>query len=190
MNSLLTQLYMNPEFRRFILEANLTDGNGSQKLLAETQRLFAYMQDGYDRAVNARDFVASMRTIDNQLIDVTVQMDVDEFYNLLFDQWEGQMLSSEAKHLFRSFYGGQTVNQIKSKECDHVSERLESFFAIPCVVKGKSTLHESLKSFVEGDVMEGGKLHEWSMRGSCLTFSDNKYKCESCGGKFVDAVKR
>jgi len=83
-------------------------------------------------------------------------MDADEFYNLLFDQWEGQMLSQETKQLFRSFYGGHTVNQIKSKECEHVSERVEGFFVIQCDVQGKATLQESLQSFVEGDVMEGG----------------------------------
>ncbi|KAL6702486.1 hypothetical protein ACN47E_001611 [Coniothyrium glycines] len=174
MNSLLTQLFMNVEFRQFILSLEIQEARGAQKLLSETQRLFANMQNSYRRATDPRDFAACVKSLDQTQIDVGVQMDVDEFYNLLFDQWEAQLVKDEHKERFRSFYGGKTLNQIKSKECDHVSERTEPFFAIQCDVMGKVNLQESLQAFVRGDVMEG----------------DNKYKCESCGGKFVDAVKR
>jgi ubiquitin carboxyl-terminal hydrolase 34 len=157
MNSLISQLFMNVEFREFILSRNVADPNGSQKLLAELQRLFATMQDSYVKYASTERFARAIRTPDNAGIDVTIQMDVDEFFNLLFDQCEEQVLSSEAKQLFRSFYGGQTVNQIKSKECEHVSEREETYFSIQCDVQGKSNLQESLQAFIEGDVMEGGK---------------------------------
>jgi ubiquitin carboxyl-terminal hydrolase 34 len=174
MNSLLTQLFMNVNFRKFMLGLDVADPNASQRLLSETQKLFAILQNTFRKSADPRDFAACAKGLDGQSIDINIQMDADEFYNLLFDQWEGQMLSPEIKQQFRSFYGGQTVNQIKSKECDHVSERVESFFVVQCDVQGKTGLQESLQAFVEGDVMEG----------------DNKYKCESCGGKFVNAIKR
>lgn len=174
MNSLMTQLFMNEEFRRFMLSIELKDPANSQRLLFETQKLFAHMQNSYRRAADPRDFAACVKSLDKTPIDITVQMDADEFYNLLFDQWEAQLFKQEHKQKFRSFYGGQTLNQIKSKECRHVSERTEPFFAVQCDVQGKANLHESLQAYVQGDVMEG----------------DNKYKCESCDGKFVDAVKR
>lgn len=174
MNSLLTQLFMNVNFRKFILELNVTDPHGQQFLLHQTQKLFAEMQNSYRKSADPRGFALCVRAPEGTPIDINIQMDADEFYNLLFDQWEGQMLASGIKEQFRSFYGGHTINQIKSKECEHVSERVESFFVVQCDVQGKQNLIESLQSFVEGDVMEG----------------DNKYKCESCGGKLVDAVKR
>lgn len=174
MNSLMTQLFMNRDFRQFILGVEVKEPTGSQRLLAETQRLFAQMQNSFRRSTDPRDFAACVKSLDKTPIDITVQMDADEFYNLLFDQWEAQLFQPEHKQKFRSFYGGQTLNQIKSKECEHVSERAEPFFAVQCDVQGKSNLHESLQAYVQGDVMEG----------------DNKYKCESCNGKFVDAVKR
>ena len=174
MNSLLTQLFMNLSFRRFILSLEVQEANGSQKLLHETQRLFTQMQQSFRRSTDPRAFAACVKNLEQEPIDISVQMDVDEFFNLLFDQWEAQLVKEEHKQQFRSFYGGQTLNQIKSKECDHVSERTEPFFAVQCDVMGKASLQESLQAFVHGDVMEG----------------DNKYKCESCGGKFVDAVKR
>ncbi|KAF1812493.1 hypothetical protein P152DRAFT_473658 [Eremomyces bilateralis CBS 781.70] len=174
MNSLLTQLFMNLQFRRFVLSLPISQTNGSQNLLEETQKLFLKMQNSYIKAADAGELARCIRTYDDAQIDIAIQMDVEEFFNLLFDQWEGQMVSADDKQQFRSFFGGQTVNQIKSKECEHISERSESFIAIQCDVKGKANLFESLQAYVEGDVMEG----------------ENKYKCESCGGKFVDAVKR
>ncbi|EHL01413.1 putative ubiquitin carboxyl-terminal hydrolase FAF [Glarea lozoyensis 74030] len=73
-------------------------------------------------------------------------------------RWEGQILSPEAKKAFRAFYGGQLVQQVKSKECPHISERLEQFSAIQCDIKGKTCLQESLQAYVDGEVMEGGEL--------------------------------
>ncbi|KAF1847395.1 uncharacterized protein K460DRAFT_57668 [Cucurbitaria berberidis CBS 394.84] len=174
MNSLLTQLFMNLNFRKFMLSLEVQEASGAQKLLFETQRLFTQMQHSFRRSTDPRSFAACVRNLEQAPIDISIQMDADEFYNLLFDQWEAQLVKEEHKQQFRSFYGGQTLNQIKSKECEHVSERAEPFFAVQCDVQGKANLHESLQAFVRGDVMEG----------------DNKYKCESCGGKFVDAVKR
>ncbi|KAI9853016.1 MAG: hypothetical protein M1838_002795 [Thelocarpon superellum] len=173
LNSLFTQLFMNVNFRGFMLDANVADAEGSQKLLAETQKLFAHMQNSWQVSVEPKDLAASIRTYDDDNIDVTVQMDVDEFYNLLFDRWEGQILSDEAKKTFRAFYGGQLVQQVKSKECTHISEREEPFSAIQCDIKGKATLQDSLQAYVEGDIMQG----------------DNKYSCTACG-RHVDAVKR
>lgn len=173
LNSLMTQLFMNIEFRDFILNLKLAAPDSSQKLLSETQRLFAWMQDTWTKSVDPQDFVESIRTYDNDLIDISIQMDVDEFYNLLFDRWEAQVVDPENKRKFRSFFGGQLVQQIKSKECPHISERLEPFSAIQCDIKGKASLEESLQAYVEGEIMQG----------------DNKYSCTACG-RHVDAVKR
>jgi ubiquitin carboxyl-terminal hydrolase 34 len=156
LNSLFTQLYMNIPFRDFMLGANVADGS-SQKLLSETQNIFSYMQNSLKRYVDPANLASSIRTYEETPIDVTVQMDVDEFYNLLFDRWESQILAEEAKKKFRLFYGGELVQQVKSKECPHISERLESFSAIQCDIKGKSCLQESLQAYVDGEVMEGGK---------------------------------
>ena len=156
MNSLLTQLFMNINFRHFMLATDVADRNHTQRLLAETKDLFAFMQETMLKAVDTQGVADSLINYENTLIDVTVQMDVDEFYNLLFDRWESQILSDAGKQAFRAFYGGQIVQQIKSKECPHISERLEPFSAIQCDIQGKSGLTESLSAYVGGEVMEGG----------------------------------
>lgn len=173
LNSLFTQLFMNIPFREFMLNATVADPGGSQKLLAETQNLFSYMQNSLRRFVDPSNLAGSIRTYDEAGIDVTVQMDVDEFYNLLFDRWEGQILATDSKMRFRSFFGGQLVQQVKSKECPHISERLEDFSAIQCEIKGKTSLQESLQAYVDGEILAG----------------ENKYNCSTCN-RHVDAVKR
>lgn len=170
LNSLFTQLFMNVSFRKFMLSAQAQD---SRSLLFQTQKLFAFMQDTLRRYVDPEDCVASIKTYEDSQIDIHNQMDVDEFYNLLFDRWESQLSTAEAKREFRAFYGGQLVQQVRSKECEHISERLEPFSAIQCDIKGKTCLQESLQAYVDGEIMEG----------------DNKYKCSTCD-RHVDAVKR
>jgi ubiquitin carboxyl-terminal hydrolase 34 len=164
---------MNTAFRKFMLGARIRDADNSQCLLFQTQNMFSHLQDSVRRFVDPTDCVAAIRTYEDAQIDIHNQMDVDEFYNLLFDRWEAQLLTSEAKSTFRSFFGGQLVQQVTSRECDHVSERLEPFSAIQCDIKGKISLQESLQAYVDGEIMEG----------------DNKYKCSTCD-RHVDAVKR
>lgn len=173
LNSLITQLFMNVPFRSFILNMTVDDPEDSQNLLHAIKSLFAKMQNGLVKTADTRELAQAIKDYENNEIDVTVQMDVDEFFNLLFDRIEGQLESVEQKNMFRSFYGGKLVQQVKSKECPHISEREEPFSAIQCDIKGKTGLQESLKAYVEGEIMEG----------------DNKYSCTSCS-KHVDAVKR
>ncbi|KAK6501624.1 hypothetical protein TWF481_009459 [Arthrobotrys musiformis] len=171
LNSLLTQLFMNLPFRQFILNVN---SNGDDFTpLGTLKTIFANLQDSWQRAFEPKEFVATIRDYEGELIDVGIQMDVEEFYNLLCDRVESQIVSPDSKKDFRGFFGGTFVQQVKSMECEHVSEREESFSAIQCDIKGKKNLQESLRAFVEGETLNG----------------DNKYSCTNCN-KHVDAVKR
>jgi ubiquitin carboxyl-terminal hydrolase 34 len=130
MNSLVTQLFMNPVFRAFILSCAPLTKSTQSPLLYETQRLFATMQNSYRGWASAESFTQKIVTLTEEIIDVREQMDVDEFMNTLFHRWEEQMPSAELKGRLRSVYTGKTVQQIKSKECEHVSEREDTCLAI------------------------------------------------------------
>jgi ubiquitin carboxyl-terminal hydrolase 34 len=156
LNSLFSQLFMNLRFRDFIFAMDSGTDSSRQPLVHELSKLFASMQNRWDKYVDTTDVVACIETYDNEQIDVSIQMDVDEFFNLLFDRLEGQISNPGNRNTFRSLYGGQLVQQIKSRECDHISERLEPFSAIQCEIKGKLTLEDSLQAYVEGEVMQGG----------------------------------
>lgn len=156
-NSLMTQLFMNIEFRGFMLSIDLLDPT-HQQLISETRKLFAALQGSLRRFVDPQSCVAQISTYEETPIDIHNQMDVDEFYNLLFDRWEAQLPSEIDKKRLRSIFGGELVQQVKSKECDHISERFEDFSAIQCDIKGKATLEESLQAYVDGEIMQGGRF--------------------------------
>lgn len=156
LNSLITQLFMNTEFRDFMLAFPINDDD-KQNLIFALKLLFAQMQAGTQKAGDTSALASSIRDHENNEIDVSVQMDVDEFFNLLFDRIEGQITDSERKNAFKAIYGGQLVQQVKSKECPHVSEREEPFSAIQCEIKGRHNLVESMQAYIEGEIMEGGK---------------------------------
>lgn len=158
LNSLCTQLFMNIDFRQFILDAEISGPDRLQSLLHHTRNLFGQLQSSHRRFIDPEPFVVSIKTYDDELINIHNQMDVEEFFNLLNDRWEGQLRSPEAVQAFRSIYGGQLVTQTKSKECEHLSEVMEPFSAIQCDIKGKKDLFESLEAYVDGEHMEGGTM--------------------------------
>lgn len=171
LNSLFAQLFMNVQFRGIFLNSPSLDLS-KQNLVSELAKVFAFMQNSYEKSVDPSGAVEAITTYEGEQIDVSVQMDVDEFFNLLFDRLEGQ-IDGPAREVFKSIYGGQLVQQVKSKECEHISERLEPFSAVQVEIKGKARLEDSLRAYVEGEVLQG----------------ENKYSCTSCG-RHVDAVKR
>lgn len=145
---------MNVDFREFILQAEVR-ASAQESLLLEVQKVFAHLQESVRRCIEPSMLVNSIKSYEGGPIDIHNQMDADEFFNMLFEQWEGQFTSTNERNKFKSFYGGQLVQQIKSKECEHVSEVTEAFSAIQCDIKGKRSLVESLKDYVGGELLEG-----------------------------------
>ncbi|KAI7819439.1 hypothetical protein BC939DRAFT_460245, partial [Gamsiella multidivaricata] len=174
-NSIIQQFFMNKEFRHGILDAPVSEDDPGRHdtLLYQLQVLFGHLQQSIKRAYNAHGFCYAYKDWDGNPMNVAVQMDVDEFFNILFDRLENSVKSTPQELLFKQQYGGKLVQQIKSKDCEHISEREDSFFSIQCEVKNKKTLEESLQLYVQGEILDG----------------DNKYKCSSCD-KHVDAIKR
>jgi ubiquitin carboxyl-terminal hydrolase 34 len=150
---------MNLDFRNFIFRIPLDDPTGSQRLLYQLQYLFARLQLGNDKAAYPIDFASSIIDFEGHPINIHIQMDVDEFFNLLFDRIEGQFKSVHQQDAFKQLYNGVLCHTIKSRECSHVSSREENFATIQCDVRGKGTLEASLASYVKGENMEGGTIY-------------------------------
>jgi len=194
LNSLVQQLFMVPEFRAAVLALNIPrpggdgdaaegagdaggepgtrDAAGGTDVLYHLQMMFGYLQESEKRWCDTRDFCAAFRDFENLPISPSVQMDVDEFLNMLFDQLETGLLATPQPKLLQSLFGGAVVNQIIGKDGSRLSERVEPFYVLSIEVKGKASVLEGLAQFVEGETLEG----------------DNKYKCED--GAYVEATKR
>jgi ubiquitin carboxyl-terminal hydrolase 34 len=147
---------MNIDFRDFVFNVDVNEPQGSQTLIHQLQYLFSRLLLGIEKAAHPQELAHSIIDFEGTPINIHIQMDVDEFFNLLFDRIEGQLNGPEERRRFRKLYGGVLCHTIKSRECSHVSARDEDFAAIQCDVRGKNTLEESLASYVKGEVMDGG----------------------------------
>eukprot|EP01122_Echinamoeba_exundans_P011309 TRINITY_DN4451_c0_g2_i1.p1 TRINITY_DN4451_c0_g2~~TRINITY_DN4451_c0_g2_i1.p1 ORF type:complete len:2854 (+),score=629.03 TRINITY_DN4451_c0_g2_i1:307-8868(+) len=177
MNSLTQQFYMIPQFRASLLQAQEVKPENPEdpqdSLLVQMQAIMANLQESERRFYDTIPFCKVYKPQGNQPMNPGVQMDVDEFFLNLFDKLEKCTKGGPQEKILNDFFGGQFAQQIVSRECDHVSERIEDFFTLSVEVKGKRKLEESLDLFVKGDLLDG----------------DNKYFCDKCN-KRVDALKR
>jgi ubiquitin carboxyl-terminal hydrolase 34 len=87
MNSLIQQLFMIPEFRYGILSAPDRSQDKEESLLYQLQAIFVYLQESEKKFYDPKPFCKSYKP-DGQPVNPSVQMDVDEFFNMLFDKLE------------------------------------------------------------------------------------------------------
>jgi ubiquitin C-terminal hydrolase len=168
-NSLLQQLFMNVQFRKFIFDTPVLDSK-KQTVLAELQLAFASMQDSHDIFYQPDDLVKALN------VDSSVQDDAHIFFMTLIGQLEESMPDDEAKDALKSFFRGINKSQTIGS-CKHVSESTDEYFNLSLVVKDKASLEESLEEYTKGATLEGS----------------DKFRCTTCGtgeGVSVDAVQR
>lgn len=176
MNSLLQQLFMTQGFRKDVLKLK-EEGKSKEELkesvLHQVQVIFAGLQESNQRAYDTIGLCKAFKDFEGNPVNPGLQMDADEFCNMLFDKLETAMKDAGEENFVKKHFGGELCNQVISKDCGHISETVEPFYSISVAVKGKSTLDTSLELYVEGDMLEG----------------DNKYHCSTCDSKVV-ALKR
>eukprot|EP01087_Luapelamoeba_hula_P004813 TRINITY_DN1477_c2_g1_i2.p1 TRINITY_DN1477_c2_g1~~TRINITY_DN1477_c2_g1_i2.p1 ORF type:complete len:2138 (-),score=282.67 TRINITY_DN1477_c2_g1_i2:109-6522(-) len=173
MNSLMQQFYMIPGFRWSLLQAPDAAADKKDSTLYQLQSMMAGLQESVKRYVETRPFCASYKGYDGEPINVGQQQDADEFMNMLLEKLETLLKGTPQEKMLAQTLGGTLSNQFISRDCPHVSEREESFFALSLDIKNKKNITESLELYVQGDVLEG----------------ENKYACSQCNDK-VDALKR
>ncbi|KAF4553359.1 Ubiquitin carboxyl-terminal hydrolase-like protein 5 [Elsinoe fawcettii] len=170
LNSLLQQLFMNYDFRTFVLNIPITDVD-KQPVLKEIQKTFNFLEKSC-RTAYRPDGLAKVLDI-----DVTNQEDAQLFFSNLMARMEEEMPDDHAKTMFKSFYFGKERTQTKGT-CNHVSDRLDDFLSISLNVKGKGNIVESLKDYVLGEKLE----------------DSNKFRCSQCEDlkqeSLVDAFRR
>ena len=176
MNSLMQQLFMIPEFRYGILVQPTDDKSEKdreQNLMYQLQCIFGYLQESQQKFFDAQGFCAAYKDYDGNPMHHAVQMDVNEFFNVLFDKLEALIRGTRHEKMLDYTFGGKIINQLICVDCPHRSERLENYYILSLEVKNKRSVKESLELYVEGEMLEG----------------DNKYYCQKCKKK-VAALKR
>ena len=62
-------------------------------------------------------FCKSYKNFDGQPIDVSEQMDANEFLNFLFDKMENVLKPTPAAEVLKENFGGSLINLIVCQEC-------------------------------------------------------------------------
>jgi ubiquitin C-terminal hydrolase len=172
MNSLIQQFYNISSIRESILVAKEQENNrpsiSINSSLYQLKAIFASLKALESKAYNPKDFFLNF---DNQLLNVTEQMDVDEFFNMLIDKLEPQIKDSCYNNPFYYEFRGSISNDIICKDCPHKSEREEGFNCI--ILSVKNSIKDSLNFYIQEEILEG----------------DNAYICEKCDKK-VNALRR
>lgn len=141
MNSLLQQFYMLPSLRYGILNIKQDDIK-KDSLLHQLQNIFSFLQESEKLAYEPFGFCNSYKDADGKPINVHLQQDVDEFFNLLCQRLEAQLKGTPHSTLLSSIFGGKISNEIRSVEKVH----FQRFFVcisdtntriIPTLVKQK-----------------------------------------------------
>lgn len=89
MNSILQLFYKNSSFVSTLLSETSSDA-----LIEALQILFANLELSIRKSYAPAPLCAAFTTWDGSVVDVNVQMDVDEFFNILFDKIESGLKSS------------------------------------------------------------------------------------------------
>lgn len=183
MNSLLQQFFHIPAFRHGILYGLRKDDLTSEGceesvseiklMLAEFQELFGNLLLSSKRFYDTAKLVASIKGYDGRSVRPGEQQDVDEFFNLFSDRLETALKGSAQNRILQNVFGGQLSHLITCQQCGFCSERVEDCLSISLDVKGKKNTKESLKSYIQGDLLDGS----------------NQYFCSKCDAK-RDSVKR
>ena len=77
----------------------------NRALLSQLQVMFSFLHESEKRFYDTRDLCNAWRDYDARPINPSIQMDVDEFYNMLFEQLEGALRDTPGRKLLQSLLG-------------------------------------------------------------------------------------
>ena len=176
MNSIMQNLYMIPAFRKLIIEVEdrkVGEEPPEDNVLHQVKCIFSGLMEVEKQYFNPKKFCRAFKDYDGSPIDLYVQKAVDEFFNMFMDRIEGLIKGTPQEKVMTNLFQGVFANEFICKDCPHYSEREEPFMAVILQVKNKNSVLDSLKFYVEGEMLEG----------------DNAYYCETCEKK-VNTLKR
>ena len=159
-NSLIQQLYFIPEFRNSITALNSVGLPGSA--LREFQQVMGALNQKLYGNYQPKAFCEAME------VSPSIQRDVSEFLDQLFEKLKESLSQTDQKGLINSLFEIPLASETICMECNNRYERISPpAYAIHIEIKNKKSILESLKAFVQPEMMQG----------------DNAYYCSNCEKK-------
>lgn len=175
MNSIMQNLFMQPQIRAGILSAAPESDADKQveNALHQVQSMFVNLFHSKLEFYNPEGFCRAFKDFDGQPMSLHEHQDAYEFFNRLVDQIDESLNAVQSPKILQETLGGSFTQQITSKTGELLSETEQEFTSLSLVVKDNNTLVESLSSMIKGDLLEG----------------ENAYHCDKTKSK-IDAIKR
>jgi len=156
MNSVFQQLFMQPEVRKTVLSCvECADVEKKNSVFFQIQAMFGALLGSSLDHYTPQGFWGAFRDYDGSPVNIREHQDAFEFFNRLYDAIDETLKAYHPETTLSKIFGGIFAQQVICRGCRHKSEREEPFAAISVDVKNKKNLIESLKSFVQGDLLEG-----------------------------------
>lgn len=179
-NSMLQQLYMTPAFRYAVLAADdkkeltITEDKEGRKiddnLFHQLQKMFAYLDSSERGYYDPSQFCFSFKDYSGQPLNVSIQQDTQEFFNIFFERIEKSLEDTPFKKVPTGVFGGKTVDLLRCSNCNHLRKNEQVFYNLSLEVKHMKNVKESLDKLTTED-----------------TITD--YHCEHCDQR-CDVTKR
>ena len=166
LNSVIQQLYMIPQFKYSILDADDKAENvkseflDDDNILHQLQRLFTNLSYTSYGEVIPKDFIFSIKDYDGRPISPNQMQDSNEFYINFCDKIEEKLSNTKYKYLIENLFIGKICNINICSSCNNVTYKEENFKAITLDVKDLNTINESLKNYISEESIEDYKCSE------------------------------
>ena len=151
MNSLLQVFFNFIPFRESLLRCKCKEEK--KNVLYQIKKLFyslKYLQINYYAPT---DFPSNF---DDEILNVHLQMDIDEFFGQILDKIENRLKNTKNENLVKFFFQGRQNDILKFQGgCSHHRTNTNNFYSIQLVIKNKKNIYESLDSLIEGELMNG-----------------------------------
>ena len=164
---------MMDDLRQFFVESRVLADSANEQVLFQFKQIMTSLQSAWQRSHNPKAFCSIFKNVDGSAVNISEQMDADEFFNNLMDRMEVELKDSGQAQAINRAFGGKMTQEIISKDCEHRSSTTTDFLTLSIDVKNFSSIQQSLAETVSGEVLEG----------------ENMYSCDNCIKK-VRALKR
>eukprot|EP00475_Leptophrys_vorax_P020686 TRINITY_DN28363_c0_g1_i1.p1 TRINITY_DN28363_c0_g1~~TRINITY_DN28363_c0_g1_i1.p1 ORF type:complete len:1542 (+),score=408.46 TRINITY_DN28363_c0_g1_i1:345-4628(+) len=158
MNSCIQQFYMMPQLRKSILSApvDFAKEKKEENLLFQLQQLFGFLNASDKQFYDTLPFCLTYKDESGRPIDVRVQQDAQEFFNVFVDRVEFRLKNTPEAHALRDTVIGRITSQmICLGGCGSIRERNDDFYTISVPIQSKANIYESLEAYVNPELLSG-----------------------------------
>lgn len=149
LSSVIQALYHLPKFRNEIYHLPQAE---EEPLARSLRNIFAQL-DARSTNITTTDLTNAFGW---SAQEAAVQHDVHELTQQLFDSLENIVKGTAKETFIRDLFGGLTIYRTKAVDgANYVADRLEDFYDVELVVKGKEHMEDSLQEFVAGERIDG-----------------------------------